>query len=332
MGGHVFAVVGGSGGVGKTTTVVNLGVALQQAGYDTVVVDGDLAMADLGYRLELDCGQGIHGVLAGDTEIRTSITRGPEGLRVLAGGRDLDAFAAADPERLPKTLELLSVAFDVVLVDTGPGIDRESMIAQRAADGAILVTRPGDISVRDTVKTGRLAEQAGCPVVGVVVTAAEDERGASEIAELLETDLLAAVPRHAVTEGDPRIVTHPDGAAATAYHRLATALPVADPEPPADDPEDDHVEEDDAETGADADGTADETSEEAASAEATTSETTTDGAETEEPATAGDNSTTDAAATDAAAADAAATDSAATDGGVRQRTDEPRYTDPAVQY
>jgi septum site-determining protein MinD len=306
MGGHVFAVTGGSGGVGKTTTVVNLGVALQQAGHDTVVVDADLAMADLGRRLELDCTPGIHGVLAGEAEVRKSIARGPEGLTVLPGSRDLGGFAAADPEQLPKTLELLSVAFDVVLVDTGPGINRETMVTQRAVDGTILVTRPDGISVRDTVKTGRLADQADCPVVGVVVTAAEDERGAAEIADRLETDLLAAVPRHPVHEGEPRIVTHPDSAAATAYHRLATVLPIPDPESPTDDPDEEHAESDDGEQTTGDDTAADD-------------EATTDESEAGEQTAASNSGTTDAATADGETADAAAAD-----GG------RPRHVDPAI--
>jgi len=226
MEGHVFALTGGKGGVGKTTTSANLGVALQQAGYDTVVVDADLAMADLGYRLGLDCKPGVHEVLAGETEIADAVLRGPGDLTVLPGGRDLDGFAAANPQRLPKTLELLSIAYDIVLVDTGPGVQQESVIAQRAADGAILVTSPRDLAIDDTAKTSELAAEANCPVVGVVVTRAEDERGVSEIADRLDTDLLAAVPRHPVQEGEPRIVTHPEGAAATAYQRLAAALPI----------------------------------------------------------------------------------------------------------
>ncbi|MFB6206523.1 MAG: MinD/ParA family protein [Haloglomus sp.] len=262
MGEHVFAVTGGKGGVGKTTTVVNLGVALQQAGHNTVVVDADLAMADLGCRLELDCTPGIHEVLAGDEEIRDAIVRGPGDVTVLSGGRDLEGFAAADPERLPKTLELLSVAYDVVLVDTGPGIQRETMVAQRVADGVVLVTTPAALAVEDTAKTGELADRADAPVVGVVVTDAADERGVSEIADQLDTDLLAAVPHHPVQDGDPRIVTHPDSAAATAYRRLVTALPISDTDSTTDDP-DEQV------TGADDDETAEPTATDGDTAENT---------------------------------------------------------------
>ena len=56
MAGYVCTIAGGKGGVGKTTTAINIAAALEENGYDTVVVDADLGMANLGNMLGIDRG------------------------------------------------------------------------------------------------------------------------------------------------------------------------------------------------------------------------------------------------------------------------------------
>ncbi|NHN64315.1 MinD/ParA family protein, partial [Haloarcula sp. JP-Z28] len=54
MAGYVCTIAGGKGGVGKTTTAVNLGAVLQEMDYDVAVVDADLGMANLGSMLSVE--------------------------------------------------------------------------------------------------------------------------------------------------------------------------------------------------------------------------------------------------------------------------------------
>jgi len=62
----VFAIASGKGGVGKTTTAVNLGAALARAGFQVAIVDVDLGMANLGAFVGLTAPRAtIHDVLAG---------------------------------------------------------------------------------------------------------------------------------------------------------------------------------------------------------------------------------------------------------------------------
>ncbi|WP_299262832.1 MinD/ParA family ATP-binding protein [Halorientalis sp.] len=222
MGDGVYAIAGGKGGVGKTTTAINLGVVLGQAGYDVVVVDADLAMADVGRRLNVDHGQGLHSVLAGETTVRAAVVDGPGGLALLPGDRDLASFADASPERLPKVYNLLRVAYDVVLVDTAPGLQNESAITYREVDGVALVTTPEPTAVADTEKAGRLAADAGADLLGTVVTHGEGQQARLATDEL-DGDLLAVVPHHST--GGPITAETPDDAAADAYRQVAAALP-----------------------------------------------------------------------------------------------------------
>ena len=73
MTGHVYALASGKGGVGKTTSTINLGAALRAAGHDTVVVDADLAMANLGAMVDVLSGPTLHDVLAGAAALHAAL-------------------------------------------------------------------------------------------------------------------------------------------------------------------------------------------------------------------------------------------------------------------
>ena len=228
MGGTVYGIAGGKGGVGKTATAINLGVALAQRGYRVLLVDADLAMTNLGQRVGLEGDPGIHGVLAGDTSVSEALVEGPNGMAVLMGARDLESYSRADPERLREVLELVRVAFDVVLVDTGPGVTRETHVTHDEADGAIVVTTADEVAVTDAERTCAFTEGVDCPVTSLVVQRIDDRADAERVADCLGVDRWYGVPDHPDGHEQPA-ATAPAAPAATAYRRLAHDLPVGDP-------------------------------------------------------------------------------------------------------
>ncbi|RJS97118.1 MinD/ParA family protein, partial [Halococcus sp. IIIV-5B] len=152
MAGRVYALASGKGGVGKTTSAVNLGAALHDAGYDTVVLDADLAMANLGGLVGIDDGPTVHDVLANEAALGDALVwvdeNGPQrsppaegpSFVVVPGSRSLDSFAAADPGELRRVVESLAAAADFVVCDTGAGLTHENAVPFGVADGVVLVT------------------------------------------------------------------------------------------------------------------------------------------------------------------------------------------------
>lgn len=225
MEGDVYVVAGGKGGVGKTTTVINTGVALQEAGHETVVVDADLGMTNLAELLAIDNEPTLHDVLAGDAELSEALVDGPGGVSVLAGQASLEAFAYADPSQLRPVLHSLARSFDVVLVDTGAGLTRETIVPASVADGIVLVTSPKDVSVVDAGKMADLAERIDGEIVGTVVTKARKETDVAALEDDLGEDVLAVVPwAGEATEHEPIVLTAADSYAAQAYRTLASKL------------------------------------------------------------------------------------------------------------
>lgn len=244
MTGQILAVASGKGGVGKTTTVINLGVALREQEYSVALVDADLGMANLATLLGVDVGPTIHNVLAGEASLDAAIIKNAEGFSILPGATSLDAFANASPDRLEDTLESLADDHDYVLVDTGAGLSYEDVSPLAITDAVILVTTPDPTAIIDTSKTVELAEMLETPIRGVVVTHVDAETEPDTIADRLGVPLLGEIPRsdsvtESVTSATPLRAFAPESEATNAYLQLAeTITDDTRPEPDVDDQND----------------------------------------------------------------------------------------------
>jgi septum site-determining protein MinD len=233
MSGDVFVVASGKGGVGKTTTVVNLAIALRQHGHSVAVLDADLGMPNVGAFLSLDAEATLHDVLAGHAAPEDAIVEIGDGLGFVFGDRSLEGFAAADPERLNDVLEELKERYQYVLVDTGGGLTYEGVYPMELADEILLVTSPVPAAITDTKKSKRLAERLDVPVRGVVVTHTTGDTHPESVASELDIDFLGDVPTDdAIVESaakrQPVVAYAPESAAAVAYYRIAKRLSVPD--------------------------------------------------------------------------------------------------------
>jgi septum site-determining protein MinD len=225
MAGYVCTIAGGKGGVGKTTTAINIGAALEANGYDTAVVDADLGMANLGEMLGLEYEESIHNILAGNATVSAALTDAQGGLTVIPGEQSLEAFAEADPAKLRKVIKTLRNAYDVVLVDTGAGLSHETTVPLGLADGILLVTTPDEVAVNDTIKTAELAERVDGTIIGALITRVTRNTDVPSIAEQFDIPLLGVIPADIeATEDEPHVINTPASDASTAYQELTDEL------------------------------------------------------------------------------------------------------------
>ena len=225
MAGYVCTVAGGKGGVGKTTTAVNIAAAVEEEGYDIVVIDADLGMANLAAMLEVEPEESIHEVLKGGNAVSAALTDVQGGITIIPGEQSLEAFADADPAKLKSVVRTLRNAYDVVLVDTGAGLSHETTVPLGLADGIILITTPDDVAVGDAVKTAELAGRVGGEVLGTVLNRVTAETDVEGITERFENPLLAVIPDDVgATETEPLVLNAPDSPAADAFRQLSALL------------------------------------------------------------------------------------------------------------
>jgi len=226
MSGYVCTIAGGKGGVGKTTAAANLGMAFRQAGHEVAVIDADLGMANLAEMFGVEVEHSLHEVLAGDAIISDALTPvDGTGLSVLPGEQRLEAFADADPAKLQRVVDTLGRTHDLVVIDTGSGISRETAVPLRLADGVVLVTTPDDIAVQDAAKTGSLATQVDSEVVGALVSRVDDSVDLSVIEAKLDCPVLGVIPADdSVTESGSVVDSELDSVATGAFEQLTDAL------------------------------------------------------------------------------------------------------------
>ena len=245
-----IAVTSGKGGVGKTSIATNLAVAFARRGCRVLLVDGDLAMANVDLMLGVVPQKNLGDVIFGNASIEEVVLETVEGIRLLPSGSGVEELADLDDlrrERLLHELSKLERDVDLILMDTGSGIARQTIHFARAADQIVVVTTPEPTAFSDAYATlkvlsrGRLVGRPG--IVVNMVTSAEEgretERRIRVVAErflrikpeYLGHVLLDAAVGKAVRKQQPLLRAFPRSPASACIEDLAERL-LAEPGPP----------------------------------------------------------------------------------------------------
>ena len=225
---RVIAVTGGKGGVGKSTTTINLAVSLRMDGYAVAIIDADVEMPNLVEMLGIESDETIHDVLSGNADAEDALVEIGEGFGAIPGDPSISGYAAIEPTRLETVVGALEERYDVVLLDTGAGLSYDDIMPLGLADEIVLVSSPDPAAVENAKRTKAFVERLNRPIRGVVVTKADGSVDGS-IAEEFDTDLLAVVPedeavRLSTAAGKPLEIYAPNSPAAQAYRQLEANL------------------------------------------------------------------------------------------------------------
>ncbi|WP_433029621.1 polysaccharide biosynthesis tyrosine autokinase [Actinomycetospora sp. CA-053990] len=172
-GGRALVVTSTLSGEGKTTTVVQLGIAMGEAGRRVVVVDGDLRKPALAERLNVDQLVGLTSILTGRAATREVIAHSRhENLWVIPSGPvPPNPSELLGTEKMAALLEELCLSFDYVLVDSppiGPVVD--AAVTANLSDGVLLVARHGYVQQEQLVASRDSISAASGRLLGTIFT------------------------------------------------------------------------------------------------------------------------------------------------------------------
>jgi len=238
---NIIAVASGKGGVGKSTTAVNLALALSAEGARVGVLDADIhgpsipMMLGLSGKPESPDGKNI--------EPKTS-----HGLQAISIGLFLGEDTPAiwrGPMTTQYLQQLLTTTLwkglDYLVIDLPPGTgDIQLTLAQRVpVSGAVIVTTPQDIALLDARRALKMFEKVDVPVLGIVENMAVHvcsncghaehifgAGGGDRMAAQYGVQLLGSLPldisiREQADSGAPSVVSQPDSAIAATYREIA---------------------------------------------------------------------------------------------------------------
>ncbi|MFP3896856.1 MAG: septum site-determining protein MinD [Anaerolineales bacterium] len=201
---RVITITSGKGGVGKTTTTANLGVALSELGHRVVVVDVDIGLRNLDVVMGLQNRiiYDIVDLVEGRCRLRQALIRDRTTselyLLPAAQSRDKTAISPADMVRV---CEQLRGACDFILIDSPAGIETGFRNAIAGADEFILITTPDASSVQDVDRVLGILESEGHDSMSLIINRVRPELvqrgemlGPAEVLRTLAIDLIGIIP------------------------------------------------------------------------------------------------------------------------------------------
>lgn len=168
---NVFVISSATPTEGKTTTSVNLAVALAQAGGRTLLIEADLRRPKAATVLRVDSAVGLTTVLLGKIGLGEAIQDATNGLHVLASGAlPPNPAELLQSQAMARTLTQLRTQYDTIIIDAPPLLPvTDAALLAVHADGAVLVVRHGKTSSDQLHHAIERLEGVGASLLGVVL-------------------------------------------------------------------------------------------------------------------------------------------------------------------
>ena len=236
---RIIVVTSGKGGVGKTTSTANLGMALAQRGRRVALVDADFGLRNLDLLLGLE-NRIVYTaveVIGGQCRLEQALVKDKRQPKLVllpaAQNRMKDAVT---PDQMRQVVEALAREYDYVLIDSPAGIESGFQNAIAAAREALIVTTPEIAAVRDADRVVGLLEAHGVKKINLIVNRlrpemveANDMMSVEDVREILAIDLIGVIPDDekvivSTNRGEPLVLSDNKTLAGSAFDNIARRL------------------------------------------------------------------------------------------------------------
>jgi len=220
---RIIVINSGKGGVGKTTTAINLGASLNKLNKEIIIVDGNLNTPNIGLQLGAPIVPvTLNHVLKGKANVEEAIYEHSSGMKIIPSSLSIKELTKFNTKKIPEIAKQLSKICDYVIIDSAAGFGAEVIAVLEAADEIIIVTNPEMPAVTDALKAVKVARRMGKEVNGIVVTRHNN-------AKYLESQIIGVVPedkavKEALNLRDAVVHTHPRSKVSKKYNDIARKI------------------------------------------------------------------------------------------------------------
>jgi septum site-determining protein MinD len=229
----IIVITSGKGGVGKTTTAINLGAAINHFGKNVLIIDGNLTTPNIGIHLNSpEVPINLNHVLLGKADVFEAVYEHESGIKIIPSSLSIKELKKIKPERIKDFKEDFKKIAEYIIVDSAAGLGNEAISLIEMADDLIVVTNPEMPAITDALKAIKIAEQLRKHILGVIVTRVKKndiEMGPEVVKEMLEVPILGMIPedisvQKSLNLKNAVVHTHPKSKSARAYKEIAARL------------------------------------------------------------------------------------------------------------
>lgn len=194
----LIVITSGKGGVGKTTTAINLGAAINFFKKDVLVIDANLSTPNIGVHLNSpEVPINLNHVLLRKAEAFEAVYEHKSGMKIMPASLSMKELKKIKPERTKDFKSEFKKIADYIIVDCAAGLGNEAVSIMDMADEIIIVTNPEMPAITDALKTIKLAEDMRKKVLGIIVTRVKKnkiELSPETVKDMLEVPILGMIP------------------------------------------------------------------------------------------------------------------------------------------
>jgi flagellar biosynthesis protein FlhG len=200
---RVVSISSGKGGVGKSSVAVNLAVAMSRLGTRVLVVDADFGLANIDVMLGATSRYDVSHFLHGEKSLQEIIQMGHEGVLFISGGSGVNDLLDMGEDQLSSLLSgivRLDAPIDLIIIDTGAGINEKIIQTTLASSETIVVLTPEPTSILDAyalVKT--IVKRDSTHPIHIVLNKCDNKKEAQRV----QAGFIEVIGRHLGKNANP---------------------------------------------------------------------------------------------------------------------------------
>ena len=218
-------------GVGKTSSVVALGSSLANLGKKVLLVDANFSSPNLGVHFNLiDPPITLHNVLERSSSVKDAIYKMKDNIDILPSsifGRKISS-----PMKLRDKLRSVKNKYDVVIIDSSPAMNEETLASIVSSDELLVVATPDYPTLSTTIKAVKLAKSRGVPIVGLIlnkVFGKDFELSIKDIEGVTGVPVMALIPHDinflkSLSKFRSSVLEKPHATSSVEFKKLASVL------------------------------------------------------------------------------------------------------------